>query len=123
MEEEAERFGEAVKLDSASTFECIVDGPRHYFMEVNTRIQVEHRVSELCYALRFSNPENAEDFFDVHSIVEAMALLAKHKARLPRPERDSTRRGRGGGTAQCDRSIAIPTCRRRDHVLVGSDRR
>ncbi|NNE19690.1 MAG: HlyD family efflux transporter periplasmic adaptor subunit [Myxococcales bacterium] len=87
MEEEAERFGEAVKLDSASTFECIVDGPRHYFMEVNTRIQVEHRVSELCYALRFRNPDDAADFFDVHSLVEAMALLAKHKARLPRPER------------------------------------
>jgi acetyl/propionyl-CoA carboxylase alpha subunit len=87
MEEQAERFGEAVKLDSASTFECIVDGPRHYFMEVNTRIQVEHRVSELCYALRFSNPDDAADFFDVHSLVEAMALLAKHKARLPRPER------------------------------------
>ena len=87
MEEEAERFGEAVKLDSASTFECIVDGPRHYFMEVNTRIQVEHRVSELCYALRFSNPDDANDSFDVYSLVEAMALLAKHKARLPRPER------------------------------------
>jgi acetyl/propionyl-CoA carboxylase alpha subunit len=87
MEEEAERFGEAVKLDSASTFECIVDGPRHYFMEVNTRIQVEHRVSELCYALRFHNPTNAEDFFDVYSLVETMALLAKHKTELPRPER------------------------------------
>ena len=56
MEGEAERFGTAVKLDSASTFECIVDGDRHYFMEVNTRIQVEHRVSELCYTLRFANP-------------------------------------------------------------------
>jgi acetyl/propionyl-CoA carboxylase alpha subunit len=87
MEAEAERFGEAVKLDSASTFECIVDGARHYFMEVNTRIQVEHRVSELCYALRFRNPDDITDSFDVHSIVEAMALLAKHKARLPRPER------------------------------------
>jgi acetyl/propionyl-CoA carboxylase alpha subunit len=87
MEAEAERFGEAVKLDSASTFECIVDGPRHYFMEVNTRIQVEHRVSELCYALRFHNPDDAADSFDVDSIVEAMALLAKHKTRLPRPER------------------------------------
>ncbi|MDH3843192.1 MAG: biotin carboxylase, partial [Myxococcales bacterium] len=52
MEEQAERFGQEVGLDSASTFECIVDGARHYFMEVNTRIQVEHRVSELCYALR-----------------------------------------------------------------------
>jgi len=87
MEEQAERFGEAVKLDSASTFECIVDGARHYFMEVNTRIQVEHRVSELCYALRFTNPDDSEDFFDVHSLVEAMGLLAKHKARLPRPVR------------------------------------
>ncbi|MGB5703606.1 MAG: biotin carboxylase N-terminal domain-containing protein, partial [Polyangiales bacterium] len=87
MEAEAERFGEAVKLDSASTFECIVDGPRHYFMEVNTRIQVEHRVSELCYALRFTNPDDDSDSFDVHSIVEMMALLAKHKARLPRPIR------------------------------------
>jgi acetyl/propionyl-CoA carboxylase alpha subunit len=87
MEEEAERFGRAVKLDSASTFECIVDGGRHYFMEVNTRIQVEHRVSELCYALRFTNPDKAGDHFDVHSLVEAMALIAKHRTRLPRPTR------------------------------------
>ena len=87
MEEQAERFGVAVKLDSASTFECIVDGPRHYFMEVNTRIQVEHRVSELCYKLRFTNPDDANDYFEVHSLVEMMALLAKHKKRLPRPER------------------------------------
>jgi acetyl/propionyl-CoA carboxylase alpha subunit len=87
MEEEAERFGRAVRLDSASTFECIVEGPRHFFMEVNTRIQVEHRVSELCYALRFTNPDNPGDHFDVYSLVEAMALIAKHRSRLPRPVR------------------------------------
>lgn len=87
MEEEAERFGVAVGLDSASTFECIVSGPRHFFMEVNTRIQVEHRVSELCYALRFRNPDNPEDYFDVESLVEMMAILSRHKERLPRPER------------------------------------
>ncbi|GIW43890.1 MAG: biotin carboxylase [Candidatus Binatia bacterium] len=87
MEAEAERFGKAVKLDSASTFECIVEGDRHYFMEVNTRIQVEHRVSELCYALRFTNPEDPDDYFDVHSLVECMALIARHKQRLPRPTR------------------------------------
>ncbi len=87
MEADAERFGRAVGLDSASTFECIVDGPRHYFMEVNTRIQVEHRVSELCYALRFTNPDDEGDFFDVHSIVECMTLLARHGARLPKPTR------------------------------------
>jgi acetyl/propionyl-CoA carboxylase alpha subunit len=87
MEAEAERFGRAVKLDSASTFECIVEGARHFFMEVNTRIQVEHRVSELCYALRFANPDDGKDYFDVHSLVEAMALIAKHKQRLPKPLR------------------------------------
>jgi acetyl/propionyl-CoA carboxylase alpha subunit len=87
MEAEAELFGRAVKLDSASTFECIVEGDRHYFMEVNTRIQVEHRVSELCYALRFTNPDDPKDSFDVHSLIEAMAIIAKHKRRLPRPSR------------------------------------
>src|SRR5262249_35352799 len=87
METEACRFGQAVQLDSASTFECIVDGERHYFMEVNTRIQVEHRVSELCYSLRFTNPDDPDDSFVVHSLVEAMALIAKHKARLPKPAR------------------------------------
>lgn len=87
MEDESERFGLAVGLDSASTFECIVDGSRHYFMEVNTRIQVEHRVTELVYNLKFTNPDDKKDFFIVESLVEAMALLALHKDRLPRPER------------------------------------
>lgn len=87
MEEEAARFGQAVGLDSASTFECIVDRDRHYFMEVNTRIQVEHRVTELCYSLKFTNPKDKNDFFIVESLVEAMALLAMHKERLPKPER------------------------------------
>ncbi len=87
MEEESERFGTAVGLDSASTFECIVDGSRHYFMEVNTRIQVEHRVTELVYSLKFTNPDDEKDFFMVESLVEAMALLALHKDRLPRPQR------------------------------------
>ncbi len=87
MEEESARFGKAVGLDSASTFECIVDRDRHYFMEVNTRIQVEHRVTELCYSLKFTNPDDSNDFFMVESLVEAMALLARHKKRLPKPER------------------------------------
>ncbi len=87
MESEAERFGRAVGLDSAATFECIVEGAEHYLMEVNTRIQVEHRVSELCYALRFTNPADPSDHFEAHSLVEAMALIAKHRTRLPKPER------------------------------------
>ena len=87
MEEDAARFGQAVGLDSASTFECIVDRDRYYFMEVNTRIQVEHRVTELCYSLKFSNPDDPNDCFVVESLVEAMALLARHKERLPKPTR------------------------------------
>ncbi len=87
MEDEAARFGAAVGLDSVSTFECIVDRDKHFFMEMNTRIQVEHRVTELCYALKFSNPDNPEDNFVVESLVEAMVLLAAHGPNLPRPER------------------------------------
>lgn len=87
MEGEAERFGEAVGLDSVSTFECIVDKDTHFFMEMNTRIQVEHRVTELCYALKFANPEDENDFFIVESLVEAMTLLAKFKRQLPKPTR------------------------------------
>ena len=87
MEAEAERFGEAVGLDSASTFESIVDGDRHYFMEMNTRIQVEHRVTEQVYRLKFSNPDHRADHFYVDSLVETMALLAAHGDRIDRPER------------------------------------
>ncbi|TNC82702.1 MAG: biotin carboxylase [Oleiphilus sp.] len=87
METEAERFGEAVGLDNVSTFECIVDRDKHFFMEMNTRIQVEHRVTELCYSMKFVNPENSDDYFVVESLVEAMVLLAAHGKRLPRPQR------------------------------------
>ncbi|KZZ17262.1 biotin carboxylase, partial [Oleiphilus sp. HI0080] len=87
MEQEAERFGEAVGLDNVSTFECIVDRDKHFFMEMNTRIQVEHRVTELCYSLRFANPENDNEHFVVTSLVEAMVLLAAHGKRLPKPTR------------------------------------
>ena len=88
MEEEGARFGAAVGLDSVSTFECIIDRDRHYFMEMNTRVQVEHRVSELCYRLRFTNPEDSNDSFCVDSIVELMVLIARHGDRLPRPTRE-----------------------------------
>lgn len=87
MEEEAATFGQAVGLDSVSTFECIVDRGSHFFMEMNTRIQVEHRVTELCYGMRFVNPDDASDAFIVESLVEAMVLLARHGSRLPKPER------------------------------------
>ena len=87
MESEAAVFGLAVGLDSVSTFECIVDRDQHFFMEMNTRIQVEHRVSELCYAMRFENPDDPEDAFVVNSLVEAMVLLAAHGSRLPKPIR------------------------------------
>ncbi len=89
MENEAVRFGAAVGLDSVSTFECIVDAKNHFFMEMNTRIQVEHRVTELCSALEFCNPQDITEFFRVNSLVEAMALLAVHGDALPEPRRVS----------------------------------
>jgi len=87
MEAEGERFGAATALDSVSTFECIVEGFHHFFMEINTRIQVEHAVTELAYRLRFANPDDASEIFFVERLIEAMALLAAHGPRVPKPER------------------------------------
>lgn len=87
MEEQSEVFGKAVGLNSVSTFESIVEGENHFFMEMNTRIQVEHRVTEMAYKLKFTNPENKKEFFYIESLIEAMALLSLHGKRLPKPER------------------------------------
>ncbi len=87
MEEQSEIFAKAVGLNSVSTFESIVEGENHFFMEMNTRIQVEHRVTEMVYKLKFANPENQEDYFYVESLIEAMALLSLHGKRVPKPER------------------------------------
>jgi acetyl/propionyl-CoA carboxylase alpha subunit len=89
MEADSERFGRGVRLDSVSTFECIVDGPDHFFMEMNTRIQVEHGVSELAYYLKFTNPDDESETFLVERLIEVMVLLSLHGARLPKPERVS----------------------------------
>ncbi|HWI41883.1 MAG TPA: biotin/lipoyl-containing protein, partial [Verrucomicrobiae bacterium] len=43
--------------------------------------------TELCYSLKFTNPDDPQDYFIVESLVEAMALIARHKERLPKPER------------------------------------
>ena len=87
MERDSESFGAGVGLDSVSTFECIVEGFDHFFMEMNTRIQVEHGVSELAYRLRFTNPDDPTECFYVERLIEAMVLLGLHGKRLPRPER------------------------------------
>ncbi|MBM4267383.1 MAG: biotin carboxylase [Deltaproteobacteria bacterium] len=87
MESEGERFGEATGLDSVSTFECVVSGFDHFFMEMNTRIQVEHVVTELVYSLRFANPDDPAETFIVEELIEAMVLLAVHGSRLSRPTR------------------------------------
>ncbi|MEX2204785.1 MAG: biotin/lipoyl-containing protein [Myxococcota bacterium] len=87
MEAESEKFGEATGLDSVSTFECVVSGFDFFFMEMNTRIQVEHAVTELVYRLRFRNPDDPSESFCVERLIEAMALLAAHGKRVPKPER------------------------------------
>ena len=87
MCKQAEDFGKALKLDSVSTFECIVEGSEHYFMEVNTRIQVEHRVTEMVYKLEFNNPDNPEDKFTAESLVATMLLLNCYGKQLPCPQR------------------------------------
>ena len=40
------KAAQAIRYDSAGTIECLVSGDEFFFLEMNTRIQVEHTVSE-----------------------------------------------------------------------------
>jgi acetyl-CoA/propionyl-CoA carboxylase biotin carboxyl carrier protein len=45
------RAARAIGYDSVGTMECLVTGDEYFFLEMNTRIQVEHTVSEMISGL------------------------------------------------------------------------
>ncbi len=51
MREAGMRAAKAIEYDSVGTIECLVAGNAFYFLEMNTRIQVEHTVTEMVAGL------------------------------------------------------------------------
>ncbi len=51
MREAGIRAAQAIGYDSVGTIECLVSGDEFFFLEMNTRIQVEHTVSEMISGL------------------------------------------------------------------------
>lgn len=51
MREAGIRAAQAIRYDSVGTIECLVSGDEFFFLEMNTRIQVEHTVSEMISGL------------------------------------------------------------------------
>ena len=51
MRDAGVRAAQAIGYDSVGTIECLVSGDEFFFLEMNTRIQVEHTVSEMISGL------------------------------------------------------------------------
>ncbi|HEY2554995.1 MAG TPA: acetyl-CoA carboxylase biotin carboxylase subunit, partial [Candidatus Cybelea sp.] len=86
MREAGVRAAKAIGYDSVGTIECLVSGDEFYFLEMNTRIQVEHTVSEMisgldlvreqirvaaCEALGFSQSDLAFRGFSIEGRINA----------------------------------------------------
>jgi len=96
LHEDAKRLTAAAKYKNAGTVEFLVDAEgRHYFIEVNPRIQVEHTVTEevtgidLVQAqLRIASGASLEDVGLIQDRITARGVAIQCRVTTENPERD-----------------------------------
>ncbi len=119
MREAGLRAARAIGYDCVGTIECLVAGDEFFFLEMNTRIQVEHTVSEMISGLDLSASKFASrpasssataraTFRSAAFAIEVRVNAEDPARRFPARSRHDHRLSRAGGLGVRVDSAAYP---------------